>query len=285
MATPDPETQRAELIEGWESGSRGWGERADQIRGFGMPVSEWMLDALALQPGQRVLELAAGPGDTGFMAAELIRPAGGTLVTSDAAEGMLEVARGRAAKLGIDNVEFKRLELEWIDLPTASVDAALCRWGLMLIVDPAAAVQEVRRVLRPGGRFALAVWDRAEFNPWATIPGKALVELGHAEPPDPNGPGMFSLAGPGRLQELLEGAGFQEVLVDAVDVERSSPSVDAYLEETVALSGMFARPWRDLSEEQRAEVATTIGSLAEPFTLPDGSIRLPGRARVAAATA
>jgi SAM-dependent methyltransferase len=284
MATPDPETQRADLIEGWESGSRGWGALADQIRGYGMPISEWMLDALALQPGQRVLELAAGPGDTGFMAAELVRP-GGTLVSSDAAEGMLDVARGRAAKLGIDNVEFKRLELEWIDLPTASVDAALCRWGLMLIVDPGAAVQEVRRVLRPGGRFALAVWDRAELNPWATIPGKALVELGHAEPPDPSGPGMFSLAGPGRLQELLDGAGFQEVLVDGVDVERSTSSAQAYVEETVALSGMFARPWRGLSEKQQAAVTAKIGSLLEPFTLPDGSIRLPGRGCVAAATA
>jgi SAM-dependent methyltransferase len=155
----------------------------------------------------------------------------------------------------------------------------------MLIVDPAAAVQEVRRVLRPGGRFALAVWGPGEFNPWATIPGRALVELGHAEPPDPSGPGMFSLAAPGRLQELLQGAGFQDVVLDEVDVERSGPTVAAYIEETVALSGMFSRPWRTLSEEQQAAVAATIGSLAEPFTLPDGSIRLPGRALVAAATA
>src|SRR5947199_5705401 len=98
-----------------------------------MPVSRWMADAVRPQPGLRVLELAAGAGDTGFLAAELIRP-GGTLICSDAAETMLEVARGRAAELGIDNVEFKRIELGWIDLETASVDRILCKWGVMLTV-------------------------------------------------------------------------------------------------------------------------------------------------------
>ncbi len=129
---------------------------------------------------------------------------------------MLDVARARAAAAGIENVEFRQLELEWIDLPTASVDAVLCRWGIMLIVDPEAAAQEIRRVLRAGGRAALAVWDGAERNPWATIPGQALIVLGHAQPPDPDAPGMFALAAPGRLQELLETAGFVEVSVEPV---------------------------------------------------------------------
>ena len=142
----------------WDRAAAGWGKRADRVAQWGMPVSVAMVDALALQPGQRVLELAAGPGDTGFMAAELIRP-GGTLVSSDGAEPMLDVARERARQSGIENVEFAQLELEWIDLPTASVDAVLCRWGIMLIVDPAAAAGEIRRVLRAGGRAALAVWD------------------------------------------------------------------------------------------------------------------------------
>ena len=117
-----------------------------------------MIDALSPQPGQRVLELAAGPGDTGFMAAELIVP-GGTLICSDGAEAMLDVARERAAAQGISNVEFRQLELEWIDLPTADVDAVLCRWGIMLVVDSETAAREIRRVLKPGGRAALAVWD------------------------------------------------------------------------------------------------------------------------------
>src|SRR5436853_6361144 len=110
------------MRERWELASPGWGKRAEGIRDVGMPVSMWMIDSLRLQPGQQLLELAAGPGDTGFLAAELIQP-GGTLISSDAAEGMVEVARARAEHLGLRNVEFRRLELEWIDLDTASVDA------------------------------------------------------------------------------------------------------------------------------------------------------------------
>src|SRR5450432_881180 len=171
MASPDPDQQRSDTREAWERAAAGWGKRADRIRDWGMPVSVAMVDALGLNPGQRVLELAGGPGDTGFMAAELVRPSG-TLISSDGADAMLDVARARAAELGIDNVEFKQLELEWIDLETASVDAVLVRWGIMLIVDPAAAAQEIRRILRPGGRAAFAVWDKPEHNPWAVIPGR-----------------------------------------------------------------------------------------------------------------
>src|SRR5206468_183360 len=117
----------AEMAERWERAAAGWGRLADRVRAWGMPVSVWMIEHLGLQPGQRVLELAAGPGDTGFLAAELIAP-GGALISSDASSAMLDVARARAEALGIANAEFKQLELEWIDLPTASVDAVLCRW-------------------------------------------------------------------------------------------------------------------------------------------------------------
>src|SRR6185312_85561 len=184
----DPDTLRAEILGRWERAATGWGAHAERMREFGMPVSAWMIDHAGLQPGQRVLELAAGPGDTGFLAAELIRPGGGMLLSTDAAETMLEVARGRASELAIANVEFKRIELEWIDLETASVDAVLCKWGLMFAVDPEAALREARRVLRPGGRIALAAWDEPPLNDWATIPTRALVELGHATPPDPDAP-------------------------------------------------------------------------------------------------
>ena len=177
MSISDPDAVRAEMLERWGRAAAGWGKRAKSVRAFGLPVSAWMLDHAGLQPGLRVLELAAGPGETGFLAAELIRP-GGSLVCSDATDEMLEVARARAEELGIENVEFKRIELEWIDLDTASVDAVLCKWGLMFAVDPEAALREMRRVLRPGGRVALAVWDEPPGNPWATITTRALVELG-----------------------------------------------------------------------------------------------------------
>jgi ubiquinone/menaquinone biosynthesis C-methylase UbiE len=280
----DADAQRTEMAERWARAARGWGRRADQVREWGMPVSAWMIEHLELQPGQRVLELAAGPGDTGFMAAELIAP-GGTLISSDASDAMLEVARARSQALGIANVEFKQLELEWIDLPTASVDAVLCRWGVMLTVDPSAALREMRRVLRPGGRAAVAVWAPPEENPWATIPTRVLVELGHTEAPDPNAPGMFALAGDGRLLELLEDAGFVEVLVESVALSRVIPGVREYVDQTLDVSVPFAEVYERLGPAGQDEVMREISSRAQPYTAGDGSLHLPGRSLVAAAGA
>ena len=286
MTDPDPDlgALRAELLERWERAASGWGRRAPHIRNFGMPVSRWMIEHAGLQPGQRVLELAAGPGETGLLAAELIRPAG-MLISSDAAENMLEMARARARELGIENVEFKRLELEWIDLPTASVDIVMCRWGVMLIVDPEAALREARRVLVPGGRIVLAVWDQPELNPWATITNRALVELGHATPPDPDGPGMFALAAPGRLHELLEAAGFVEVLVESVELPRAPITAADEVSETVDLSSAFAETYDRLSEPERHALEQRIAELGAPYADADGLMVLPAQCLVAAATA
>ena len=129
-----------------------------------------------------MLELAAGLGETGMLAAELIAPLGGVII-SDQSEAMLEGARARAAELELSNVEFQALNAEWIDLPLASVDAVLCRWGYMLMADPRAALTETRRVLRPHGRLALAVWDAIEHNPWARLPGLELAERGLLQAP------------------------------------------------------------------------------------------------------
>src|SRR6476659_6513235 len=111
------------------------------------------------------------------------------------------------------------MEAEWIDLPTASVDCVLCRWGYMLLADPEAALRETRRVLRPEGRLAFAAWDGPEHNAWQTVFSAVLVERGFQEPPDPDAPSMFSFAAAGRIDELLAAAGFQEWRVDAVDFE------------------------------------------------------------------
>jgi SAM-dependent methyltransferase len=249
-----------------------------------MGLSATMVDALALAPGQRVLELAAGPGDTGFMAAELIAP-GGTLICSDGAEAMLEVARERAASQGISNVEFRQLELEWIDLPTADVDAVLCRWGIMLAVDSEAAAQEIRRVTRPGGRAALAVWDEPARNPWTTVAADALTELGFLAPVSPDEPGMFKLAGDGVLRELLESAGLLEVEVTTVAMERRCDGIDQYLAETLAMSTRFRAGYHALDFDQQRAMKRLLTRRARPFTAADGSLTLPGSSLVARASA
>lgn len=154
-----------------------------------------MIDAAQLRAGQRVLDLAAGPGEVGFRAAKLIEP-GGELICSDQSEAMVELARARGEELGLTNVSYRVLDGEWIDLELASVDRVLSRWGYMLMVDPGAALRETRRVLRSDGRLALAVWDGAEHNPWLTVPTAVLIEHGLTTAPPPGTPAPSRSATP-----------------------------------------------------------------------------------------
>jgi ubiquinone/menaquinone biosynthesis C-methylase UbiE len=282
--TTDPADYRQASRDRWSRAAAGWSQRADQLQRAAMPVSQWMVDAARLQPGHTVLELASGPGITGLLAAELVQP-GGRLISTDFAEPMLQVARQRAAQAGLDNVEFRVVDAEAIDLETASVDAVLCRWGYMLMADPGAALGETRRVLRPGGRLALAAWGAPEDNAWATVPFAQLVQRGLVPPADPDAPGMFAFAQPGRIEQLLGDAGFLEVEVAAVEVEMAYDGIDEFLAVTADCSRPFADATADLDEAARADIGAAIGAELERFRAEDGGLRVAGRSLVAAASA
>jgi ubiquinone/menaquinone biosynthesis C-methylase UbiE len=282
--TTDPAEYRQISRDRWSRAAAGWSQRADELQQAVMPVSQWMVDAVHVQPGATVLELAAGPGITGFLAAELVQP-GGRLICTDFAEPMLAVARQRAAQAALDNVDFRVVDAETIDLETASVDAVLCRFGYMLMADPGAALGESRRVLRPGGRVALAAWSAPEDNPWAVVPYRELTERGLVPPMDPDAPGMFAFGQPSRIEQLLGDAGFLEVEVAAVDVEMVYDDVDDFVAVTSDCSRPFADATDDLDEATRTEIRSSIATALEPHRADDGRLRVPGRSLVAAASA
>jgi ubiquinone/menaquinone biosynthesis C-methylase UbiE len=280
----DANAHRESSLAGWEAAAPGWTRRQETIRALGAPVSAWMLDAVVLQPGQRVLELAAGLGETGMLAAELVAPMGGVIV-SDQADAMLDGARARALELGLSNIEFQVLVAEWIDLPLASVDAVLCRWGYMLLADPPAAFAETRRVLRPGGRVALAVWDSVQHNPWALLPTMELLERGLTSPPAEGTPGPFALGDPERVRELLQQAGFADIDVQTLEVEQRHASFEAFWETTLDIARLFHNAVLSRPGPEIAEIRSGLAARLEPFTEPDGTLAIPGRTLVASAGA
>lgn len=269
----------------WEAGAAGWSARRSAFQRAAAPVSQWMVEAIEPQPGQTVLELAAGPGDTGLLAAELLRP-GGKLISTDGAEAMVAVARERAGELGLmDMVEARPMEAEWIDLGTATVDAVLCRWGYMLLADPETALRETRRVLRQDGRVALAVWDTREANPLISAPSAVAVELGFAEPPPPGRPGPFSLADREEVSDLLASVGFQDIVVDAVDLDFTFDSLDALWEHQVDLSPTLTALTKDLTPADHYRLRDAFDARLAPYADADGAVAVPGRTLVAVATA
>jgi len=280
----DPSAYRDASAERWGRAARGWGEHRSVFQAGARPVSGWLVDAIEPQPGHRVLELAAGPGDTGLLAAELIAP-GGTLISTDAVQEMVDLAQARAAELGIDNAEFRTMDAEWIDLPAASLDAVIVRWGYMLLADPATALGETRRVLRPGGRVALSAWTDPQDNPWASVAQEELARMGAVPPPDPGEPNMFAFRDPATITELLEEAGFTDVVLDQLDLVWRYEDLDAWWDVQLDISTGLATGVAALTPAQRDDLRDAIDARLAQYVADDGTAALPGRTHVAAASA
>ncbi len=240
-----------------------------------------MVDLLDPKPGDRVLEIAAGTGDTGFLAAERIAPTG-RLISSDLVPGMVAAAERRAAELGVSNADFRALDAQELELHDESVDGVLCRYGYMLVPDPSFAFAETRRVLRGGGRVAFAVWGTADENPWAAAIGRALVSGGRMERPDPDAPGPFRLADPDRVCELVEGAGLELLVQDDVLLTWRYSSFEEYWGASRDLSRTLGTVLEALSEQETRKVYGDVRAALESYRLGDGLV-MPALSRVALA--
>jgi SAM-dependent methyltransferase len=278
----EPEDYRRTSYEAWKAMAPGWERWRAQLEGALAPVRKWLITELAPRPGDTVLELSAGAGDTGFAAAAIVGERG-RLISTDFSPDMVEVARRRGAELGLANVDYRVVDAERIELDADSVDGVLCQSGYMLMADPAAALSETRRVLRPRGRLALSVWGAPERNPWAAIGGRFLVERGHMPPPEPGAPGIFSMAREERTRALLEGAGFTAVRLQEVPVRWPFRSLDEYESWVTEVAGAFAIVVRGLPEDERKALRSQLTEAFTPFAT-NGGYGLPGVALCAVAS-
>jgi SAM-dependent methyltransferase len=271
---PKADELRARLRGMWAAVAPRWAEHAAYADARGADVAETMLELTTPQPGERVLELACGPGGLGLAAAERVAP-GGSVVLSDVVPEMTSIAAARASALGLDNVTARDLDLEQIDEPDASYDVVLCREGLMFVPDPGRAARQIARVLRPGGRFAVAVWGPRERNPWLGVVFDAVSgELGAPIPP-PGVPGPFSLADSDLLGRLLSDAGLADVAVTEQAAPLRAGSFDEWWERTCALAGPLAKILASLSEQEVQSIRARARDAVRTYETP-GGVELPG---------
>ena len=216
MNTTTVDATNAEQLQAWD-GDEGayWAAHADRFDRAVAPHHERLMSAAAISPGERVLDIGCGTGQTTRDAARAAAPAGAALGV-DLSSRMLEVARARAVDEGLENVAFEQADAQVHPFDAASFDVAISRTGAMFFGEPVTAFANIARALRPGGRMVLVAWQSFAENEWIREIAGALAGGRPSSPPPADAPGPFSLADPARVHALLDAAGFVDVDLTAV---------------------------------------------------------------------
>jgi len=263
----------------WNSVARAWERNAAFVDDQVAPATEVLLDEAAIGPGDRVLDLATGPGGAGVAAAGRVGPEGRVVLADVAGEMVAAAARRTAGDPRITTIVCDQLA---IDAADESFDAVIVRHGLMFVENPVAAIREAARVLRPGRRYAAMTWDRREANPWLGLTLDAVTEQIGAPIPPPGVRGPFSLDDSDRLVAALADAGLEDVRASTVATPMAAASLEDWWEHVLALAGPLAIVLAGMEPQLRDEIregALRLGAAAARST-GDGIV-LDGAAIVA----
>jgi len=271
----------------WEGRSSSWIEAEDYTTLVTGSFGRRSMDGLALEPGQRVLDVGCGTGPSTVELARRVAPRG-TVRGIDIAPSMLTAAQVRADREGADNVEFVVGDAQCDDIGDGSFDIVFSQFGVMFFADPAAAFANLRRALRDGGRLGFACWQDLFANEWMFVPGAAVVAVTGAFPamPGPGEPGPFSLSDPALVEQLLLGAGFRsiDVVPHAEEVVVSADQLEMVVEAATRVGAV--REALESSEDPalRDQLRSAVReALSE--RVHDGELRLGAAAFVVTAEA
>jgi ubiquinone/menaquinone biosynthesis C-methylase UbiE len=259
---------------------RVWNDTArdfSNVTAIAAPAAEVISDRLIalahVAAGQRVLDIATGVGDPALTAARIVGSSG-SVVGIDHAPQMLVAARERAAAAGLSNTTFLEGNAQTLDLPPQSFDAVLSRWGLMFFLPLVPALAGFRRVLRPGGYLAAAVWGMPQQVPLISASCAAVMAQLGRPLPSPDAPGPFNLADQDKLAESLAEAGFSNVRTEPLTISVTFPSTDVFVRFQRATNMLVSTVIAQQPEDQQAALWETVAQTGARMASPDGSITL-----------
>lgn len=263
---------RAGQRDQWNIAATGWKKWSELLDRAWTPVSERLVELAGVQPGSRVLDVAAGYGEPTLTAA---RAAGaeGSVVATDISAEMLAYGRERATNAGLGNIEFVKSDASSLDFPEHSFGAAVSRWGIIFDPDGESAAANVRGFLKSGARMAISSWGPPERTPFLGIPVHTVIDRLGVDPPPPGTPGPLSRPTPDAIAGLLEGGGFSEVQAEEMDVTLEFASAEEFTtcmrEIAPPITGMMAGHPEDAQRDTWDAITEAVRDYAG-----DGAVRL-----------
>lgn len=268
-----PDLQRRVQRYGWDRAADYY---EDAWRRQLWPAQHRMLQEAAIQPSERVLDVACGTGLVTFPVAEAVGE-GGTVAAIDLSDRMVEEAASRAARRGLRNVAFRQMDAEKLDFPDGEFDAVLCGLGLMYFPDPIQSLREMYRVLRPGGRCAVVIWGEREACGWAEV--FPIVDRRVATDVCPL---FFQLGTGDAINTAMSMAGFKGIRAERFDYTLDFPGGQQVLEAVFA-GGPVALAYRKFDDATRAAVHGEFLESIAGYRHGDSGYAIPGEFVVAVA--
>ncbi len=236
----------------WGNAAPGWSKWNDRMVEAARGITDRLVELARVEPGSRVIDIAAGTGEPSLTAARAAGPEG-RVVASDISAQMLEVARQRAAEMGLENLEFVESDAVSLDYPADSFDAALSRWGIIFEPDAEAVAERIRGFLKQGSRMAISSWGPPDRVPFLAIPMITAMRKLDVPPPPPGTPGPLSRPTPEALGGLLEAGGFSDVDVEETHVVWEFDSAEDFTDFTrdiaAPITAMLAPHPQDVQDE------------------------------------
>ena len=262
----------------WDVASEGWLRCSALYEPFEQPVNDRLIELAEIGTGDEVVDIATGIGDPALSVATRVGP-GGRVIATDQSPAMLAIAERRARDRGLTNIEFRLLDANEFDLPEETIDAVVCRWGLMFLSDLVDALRRMRRSLKAGRCLAAATWADPDKVPIISVRRNVMRAFDIPQGPlDP-----FRLASATTLNAAARSAGFDEVAVTRATVPYEYASADAFasaqrIAHESRLTALLAR-----SEEQQAEFWRALSDAAQPYTAASGVVQMPSEILLLAA--
>lgn len=284
LRVPEPAAFRASQREQWNTAATGWRKWSEHIDAAASGISKRLVELANVEPGSRVLDVAAGYGEPSLTAAGVAGPQGSVVATDISAE-MIAFGRERAAAAGRGNIDFVESDAAGLEFPEQSFDAALSRWGIIFEPDGEGAAAHVRSFLKPGARMAISSWGPPDRVPFLGIPIRTVMERLDVSPPPPGTPGPLSRPTHEALGGLLSAAGFADVEVEDAEVtfEWESPEVfTTYVREIAPPITAMLKPH---PPEVQEETWAAITEAVRPEVASDGKLRLSNLVLLAAGRA